>query len=339
MAQYTRTTTVDSGPAGDSVKQAVVDVDADLTGIVAAYNTHDTATTSVHGFTGAKTGSGAMVGATSPTLVTPVLGVATATSINKVALTAPATGSTLTIADGKTLTVSETSTLTTELHVTAPATHIADAAAGFTIAGGTTSKTLTVELDSLVNQDLTTDASPTFATVKLSGLTDLKVPKHVADATGLADTTITVSANNEVTNASQPAFSAYNSLLDENVTGDGTDLNPLNTFDTERFDKNADFDSSTGVFTAPVTGSYLFTFTLALAGLAAGHDIEVWLNTSNATYYWDMVYSNTTVYLNYTVIAELDAADTASIRLRVSGGSKTVDITGSYTTFMGALLF
>jgi hypothetical protein len=53
----------------------------------------------------------AVVLSTSPTLVTPVLGVASATSINKVALTAPATGSTLTIADGKTLTASNTLTL------------------------------------------------------------------------------------------------------------------------------------------------------------------------------------------------------------------------------------
>jgi hypothetical protein len=52
------------------------------------------------------TGTGLVVRDTSPTLVTPTLGVATATSINKVALTPPATGSTLTIADGKTLTVS-----------------------------------------------------------------------------------------------------------------------------------------------------------------------------------------------------------------------------------------
>lgn len=58
------------------------------------------------------TGTGAPVRATTPTLVTPVLGVASATSINKVAITAPATGSTLTIADGKTLTVSNTLTLT-----------------------------------------------------------------------------------------------------------------------------------------------------------------------------------------------------------------------------------
>jgi hypothetical protein len=57
-----------------------------------------------------ETGSGLLVFATSPTLVTPTLGVASATSINKVAITAPATGSTLTIIDGKTLTVSNTLT-------------------------------------------------------------------------------------------------------------------------------------------------------------------------------------------------------------------------------------
>lgn len=59
-----------------------------------------------------ETGTGALVFATTPTLTTPVLGVATATSVNKVAITAPATSATLTIADGKTLTVSKTITLT-----------------------------------------------------------------------------------------------------------------------------------------------------------------------------------------------------------------------------------
>lgn len=59
-----------------------------------------------------ETGTGALVFATSPSLTTPTLGVASATSINKVAITAPATGSTLTIADGKTLTASNTLTFT-----------------------------------------------------------------------------------------------------------------------------------------------------------------------------------------------------------------------------------
>jgi hypothetical protein len=59
-----------------------------------------------------ETGVGALVFANSPTLVTPVLGAATATSVNKMAITAPATSSTLAVADGKTFTVSRSLTLT-----------------------------------------------------------------------------------------------------------------------------------------------------------------------------------------------------------------------------------
>jgi len=58
-----------------------------------------------------ETGTGANVFATSPTLVTPVLGVATATSVNKVAITAPATSATLTVANGKTFTANSSLTL------------------------------------------------------------------------------------------------------------------------------------------------------------------------------------------------------------------------------------
>ena len=59
-----------------------------------------------------ETGTGALVFANSPTLVTPVLGVAAATSLNKITITAPASSATLTIADGKTLTASNTIALT-----------------------------------------------------------------------------------------------------------------------------------------------------------------------------------------------------------------------------------
>lgn len=57
-------------------------------------------------------GSGNVAMTTSPSFTTPTLGVASATSINKLTITTPATGSTLTIADGKTLTVSNTLTFT-----------------------------------------------------------------------------------------------------------------------------------------------------------------------------------------------------------------------------------
>lgn len=57
-------------------------------------------------------GTGSMVLSTSPALTTPNVGVATATSINKMTITAPATSSILAVADGKTFTVSNTLTLT-----------------------------------------------------------------------------------------------------------------------------------------------------------------------------------------------------------------------------------
>src|SRR3989344_41973 len=59
-----------------------------------------------------ETGTGVAVFSTTPTLVTPVLVVAAATTINKVTITAPATAATLTIAEGKTLTASNTLTFT-----------------------------------------------------------------------------------------------------------------------------------------------------------------------------------------------------------------------------------
>lgn len=71
-----------------------------------------------------ETGSGSLVFANTPTLVTPVLGVATATSINKVAFTAPATSATLTLANGSTLATSGafsiTLTSTAATNVTLP---------------------------------------------------------------------------------------------------------------------------------------------------------------------------------------------------------------------------
>ena len=85
-----------------------------------------------------ETGSGALVFGTSPTLVTPTLGVAVATSINKIAITAPATSATLTIADSKTLTANNSITLagTDATTMTFPGTSAtiarADAAQTFT---------------------------------------------------------------------------------------------------------------------------------------------------------------------------------------------------------------
>lgn len=89
---------------GPGAATATVVTNANLTGPITSVGN----ATSVASQTG--TGSTFVMNST-PTLVTPVLGVATATTVNKVTLTPPATGSTLTIADGKTFTSNNTLTL------------------------------------------------------------------------------------------------------------------------------------------------------------------------------------------------------------------------------------
>lgn len=112
---------------------------ANATGLPIVAGTTGTLTVA-RGGTGAttSTGTGSTVLSSTPTLVTPVLGVATATSINKIAITAPATSATLTIADGKTLTASHSLTLagTDSTTMTFPSTSASiartDAAQAFT---------------------------------------------------------------------------------------------------------------------------------------------------------------------------------------------------------------
>jgi hypothetical protein len=141
------------------------------------------------------TGTGDNVLATSPTLVTPTLGAATATSINKVALTAPATGSTLTIADGKTLTANHSLTL-----------------------AGTDATTMTFPTTSATIAR--TDAGQTF-----TGVQEMTRPKFITsidDTNGneLIGVTATASAVNEITVAN----AATTNSPTISATGDDTDI-------------------------------------------------------------------------------------------------------------------
>lgn len=114
-----------------------------------------------------ETGTDKVVFNTSPTLVTPVLGVATATTVNKVTLTAPASGSTLTIADGATLTVSASATISNGTHSgtnTGDQTDISGNAATVTIAdaGGDTTTFPLLGTSATGNLVPATDAGLTY---------------------------------------------------------------------------------------------------------------------------------------------------------------------------------
>jgi hypothetical protein len=155
------------------------------------------------------TGTGALVFATSPTLVTPTLGVATASSINKVAITAPATSATLTIANGKTLTASNTltfagtdgKTLTTNASLTL---------------GGTDGKTLTVSNSlALAGTDSTTMTFPP-ASAEIGYLNVPQNSQSTAYSTVLADSGKLVS--HPSTDANARTFTIDNSVAYPNGT-------------------------------------------------------------------------------------------------------------------------
>lgn len=155
------------------------------------------------------TGTGALVFATSPTLVTPTLGVATASSINKVAITEPATSATLTIANGKTLTASNTltfagtdgKTLTTNASLTL---------------GGTDGKTLTVSNSlALAGTDSTTMTFPS-ASAEIGYLNVPQNSQSTAYSTVLADSGKLVS--HPSTDANARTFTIDNSVSYPNGT-------------------------------------------------------------------------------------------------------------------------
>lgn len=149
----------------------------------------------------AVTGTGAPVLANTPTLITPVLGVATATSINKLTLTAPATGATLTLADGSTLATSGaysgTLTLTASTNVTLPTSG--------TLYGTATGSITSAQLyGSLSNETGAASGAPVAVfsvNPTLSGLT-------FADGTDIAINTIT---GTKIGTATNQKLSFYNS--------------------------------------------------------------------------------------------------------------------------------
>ena len=150
---------------------------------------------------------------------------------------------------------------------------------------------------------------------------------------------IVTDEDGHVTKPLQSAFSAT-SGNDANKTGDGTTFTV--EYDNERYDVNSDYNTTNYTFTAPVTGKYLFTTICSVENMSS-HERNRWvMNTSNKAYYMDVHGDNlqgsaSSVNLPFSMVTDMDANDTCTITVQVSGGSKVVDIRDD-SAFNGMLI-
>ena len=151
---------------------------------------------------------------------------------------------------------------------------------------------------------------------------------------------IVIDANGHITKPLQSAFQA------KVQTGGQASFayNAAQTiiFSRETFDQNADFASNT--FTAPVTGRYLLSFHGRVDDIdSAASWVRTEIITSNRNYKSSIIdpraFDADAVYWNFsqTVLADMDAGDTAYIYFGKSGGAAQSDLHGADSFFSGFL--
>ena len=137
---------------------------------------------------------------------------------------------------------------------------------------------------------------------------------------------LTIDATGAVTMPKQPAFLARPSSTQSDLATGGVTI----AMGTEVFDNNADFSSNT--FTAPVAGRYLLSSNLYMGNLdSASQYYQLEIKTSNRIYYDSIGMSGFNADVIYytlqcTVLADMDANDTAYTYVQIPNGTAQADV-------------
>lgn len=130
-----------------------------------------------------------------------------------------------------------------------------------------------------------------------------------------------------------PLFNAYLSGNVNNVTGDTTVYTVA--WNSTVYNVGSCFNTSTGVFTAPATGTYLFTGTIYSYTFNNSSQVQsnIDLVTTSTTYYlyamnpYAMA-GNATLVLPFSITVNMSSGNTASITWTVVGNSKDIGVGG-----------
>jgi len=143
-----------------------------------------------------------------------------------------------------------------------------------------------------------------------------------------------------VTMPLQSCFQVQHSVADQSDVSNDTTFNMNN----EIFDLNADFNTTTYTFTAPVTGKYLFTMKILYSDMDSSATLmEFRLTTSNRTYRWmfdpRIHDADSLDGMSYqgSVIADMDASDTMYLHYFQTDGDNQVNLK-DITTLCGVLV-
>lgn len=145
--------------------------------------------------------------------------------------------------------------------------------------------------------------------------------------------------------SSATKFISTLSATGTNLTGDGTQYTLV--CNTVTLNTGSGYAGGTGIFTAPSTGTYFFTFNIFLSNLIATHT-NVYVYFQIVTVSSDRVISlNPYITQNSSgefgisgsIVKSMTASQTAKVIIAVSGGTKTVSVVGgtgdTYSSFSG----